>query len=259
MKKDEDYEDDYYDDALQQQYAPPSLSKSVSKTPASSFTAPMTSAPAPSAQVPWPKAKPAASIAPKTIAKGAVAKPPPGWGKPSNSTPVGVKKTPPVWGGHSSSSAPPTNTASFGVTKPPSGWGKPTPPQPQKDTAPSPATGVINPPPGWGKPPSGQKTATSKSQAKKSKASATQSNNKGSVYVPKAVPNVLKNAKSQLSMVVLGHVDAGKSTMMGQVLVQAGYISKREAQKKPMSWILDENEMERERGVTMEIGTKTVR
>lgn len=77
--------------------------------------------------------------------------------------------------------------------------------------------------------------------------------------MPKPVPDVLKDTKSQLSMVVLGHVDAGKSTMMGQVLVQAGYISQREAQKKPMSWILDENELERERGVTMEIGTKTVR
>lgn len=60
-------------------------------------------------------------------------------------------------------------------------------------------------------------------------------------------------------MVVLGHVDAGKSTMMGQVLVQSGYISKREASKTQLSWILDENELERERGVTMEIGTKTVR
>ena len=60
-------------------------------------------------------------------------------------------------------------------------------------------------------------------------------------------------------MVVLGHVDAGKSTLMGQVLVQVGKVSKREAQKNPVSWILDENEQERQRGVTMEIGTKTVR
>jgi elongation factor 1 alpha-like protein len=73
------------------------------------------------------------------------------------------------------------------------------------------------------------------------------------------LPGVLKSSKSQLSMVVLGHVDAGKSTMMGQVLIQAGKISKREAKKNPVSWILDENEQERERGVTMEIGTKTIR
>lgn len=93
----------------------------------------------------------------------------------------------------------------------------------------------------------------------KAQVAETKSSNTESVYVPKTVPDVLKNAKSQLSMVVLGHVDAGKSTLMGQVLVQAGYISKRDAEKKPMSWILDENEQERERGVTMEIGTKTVR
>jgi len=251
-------DDDYEDDHLQQQYAPPSLSKPVSKAPASAFSAPVAAAPAPSAQIPWPKPKPAASTAP-TIAKGSVTKPPPGWGKPSNSEPAGVAQPPPAWGKPSSNSAPPTNTASAGVAKPPAGWGKPTPPQSQKATTSAPAAGVMKPPAGWGKPSSGQETSSTKIQETRTKATAPRSGNKGSVYVPKAVPDVLKNAKSQLSMVVLGHVDAGKSTMMGQVLVQAGYISKREAQKKPMSWILDENEQERERGVTMEIGTKTVR
>lgn len=58
-------------------------------------------------------------------------------------------------------------------------------------------------------------------------------------------------------MVVLGHVDAGKSTLMGQCLIQLGQISKRDANKQGnISWLLDENESERERGVTMEIGTK---
>ena len=53
-------------------------------------------------------------------------------------------------------------------------------------------------------------------------------------------------------MVVLGHVDAGKSTLMGQLLVQIGQISKRDANKQGnLSWLLDENESERERGVTM--------
>jgi len=37
----------------------------------------------------------------------------------------------------------------------------------------------------------------------------------------------LKAQKSRLSMVILGHVDAGKSTLMGQVLVQMGIVQKR--------------------------------
>ncbi|OEU19442.1 GTP_EFTU-domain-containing protein [Fragilariopsis cylindrus CCMP1102] len=61
-------------------------------------------------------------------------------------------------------------------------------------------------------------------------------------------------------MVILGHVDAGKSTLMGQVLVSTGQVTKREAAKQTkLSWLLDENESERARGVTMEIGTKTIR
>jgi translation elongation factor EF-1alpha len=57
-----------------------------------------------------------------------------------------------------------------------------------------------------------------------------------------------------------GHVDAGKSTLMGQVLVSTGQVSKRDAAKQGnLAFLLDENESERERGVTMEIGTKTLR
>ena len=37
----------------------------------------------------------------------------------------------------------------------------------------------------------------------------------------------LKAQKSRLTMVILGHVDHGKSTLMGQVLVQTGVVDKR--------------------------------
>jgi len=37
--------------------------------------------------------------------------------------------------------------------------------------------------------------------------------------------------KSKLSMVVLGHVDAGKSTLMGQVLLQLGFVEQRTINK----------------------------
>ena len=47
---------------------------------------------------------------------------------------------------------------------------------------------------------------------------------------------------------------------MGQVLVSTGQVTKREAAKQGnLAFLLDENESERERGVTMEIGTKTLR
>jgi elongation factor 1 alpha-like protein len=172
-----------------------------------------------------------------------------------------------------------------GVAKPPPGWGKPTVSEassrPEKSKT-NTAAGIAKPPPGWGKPASEKlnETATSAAAAppptshsasgsqKGTKTAATSktttatssstSTSAASKYAPKPLPDVLKqNSRSQLSMVVLGHVDAGKSTLMGQLLVQVGQVSKRQAQKTPnISWLLDENESERERGVTMEIGTK---
>jgi elongation factor 1 alpha-like protein len=71
-------------------------------------------------------------------------------------------------------------------------------------------------------------------------------------------------------MVVLGHVDAGKSTLMGQVLLQLDYVQKRTIAKYQkqaaelgkasfaLAWVMDEDESERERGVTMELATKFI-
>ena len=39
------------------------------------------------------------------------------------------------------------------------------------------------------------------------------------------------NDKSELSMVVVGHVDAGKSTLMGHLLLQCGQVSHEEVHK----------------------------
>jgi polynucleotide 5'-kinase involved in rRNA processing len=36
-----------------------------------------------------------------------------------------------------------------------------------------------------------------------------------------------KTAKKSVNLVVIGHVDSGKSTLMGQLLVQLGYIDKK--------------------------------
>ena len=81
----------------------------------------------------------------------------------------------------------------------------------------------------------------------------------------------LRNQRSRLSMVVLGHVDAGKSTLMGQVLLQLGHVQKRTITKYQkqaaelgkasfaLAWVMDEDDSERERGVTMDIGTKNAK
>ncbi|ESO98652.1 hypothetical protein LOTGIDRAFT_142523, partial [Lottia gigantea] len=65
--------------------------------------------------------------------------------------------------------------------------------------------------------------------------------------------------------IILGHVDAGKSTLMGHLLFQLGSVNKRtmhkyEQESKKIgkssfvyAWVLDETEEERSRGVTMDV------
>jgi elongation factor 1 alpha-like protein len=70
-----------------------------------------------------------------------------------------------------------------------------------------------------------------------------------------------KKLKIPLTVVVLGHVDAGKSTVTGNLLYGAKNISKSTARNntnKPVNyaWLLDEDEQERAHGVTMDIATK---
>ncbi|XP_033738844.1 HBS1-like protein [Pecten maximus] len=71
--------------------------------------------------------------------------------------------------------------------------------------------------------------------------------------------------KELLNMVVIGHVDAGKSTLMGHLLFQLGMVNKKSMHKYEQeskkvgkgsfafAWVLDETEEERSRGVTMDI------
>jgi len=74
------------------------------------------------------------------------------------------------------------------------------------------------------------------------------------------------DGKHRLSIVVVGHVDAGKSTIMGHLLYTLGLVSKKtmhkyekEARESGKStfhfaWVLDEQEEERARGVTIDVG-----
>ena len=71
--------------------------------------------------------------------------------------------------------------------------------------------------------------------------------------------------KYRINVVVVGHVDAGKSTIMGHILFKLGLvpqkvIHKYEKESKAngkqsfhFAWVLDETDEERERGVTMDV------
>ncbi|GIL62839.1 hypothetical protein Vafri_17011 [Volvox africanus] len=71
--------------------------------------------------------------------------------------------------------------------------------------------------------------------------------------------------RPSLHLVVLGHVDAGKSSLMGRLLHELGVVSARDAHKYQRdaaaagkgsfawAWVLDERPEERERGVTVDV------
>lgn len=75
------------------------------------------------------------------------------------------------------------------------------------------------------------------------------------------------SAKSKLNLVVIGHVDAGKSTLMGHFLYDLGQVNERTMRKFERdsqkigkgsfayAWVLDETGEERDRGITMDIAT----
>jgi peptide chain release factor subunit 3 len=74
------------------------------------------------------------------------------------------------------------------------------------------------------------------------------------------------NVKSHLNIIFTGHVDAGKSTMGGQLLFLTGAVDKRTMEKYEqeakaagretwyLSWALDSNKEERAKGKTVEVG-----
>ncbi|KAI9257022.1 P-loop containing nucleoside triphosphate hydrolase protein [Helicostylum pulchrum] len=75
------------------------------------------------------------------------------------------------------------------------------------------------------------------------------------------------SAKPKLNLVVIGHVDAGKSTLMGHFLYALGQVNERTMKKFERdsqkigkgsfayAWVLDETGEERDRGITMDIAT----
>jgi hypothetical protein len=75
--------------------------------------------------------------------------------------------------------------------------------------------------------PAPPKSKTTKPTKSKQKLSTSSSMKK----ISPQVLQLLQNQKSRLTIVILGHVDAGKSTLMGQVLVQCGQVEKRTVNK----------------------------
>ncbi|XP_045476722.1 eukaryotic peptide chain release factor GTP-binding subunit ERF3A isoform X1 [Harmonia axyridis] len=77
---------------------------------------------------------------------------------------------------------------------------------------------------------------------------------------------VLGEKKEHVNVVFIGHVDAGKSTIGGQIMALTGMVDKRtlekyerEAREKSreswyLSWALDTNQEERDKGKTVEVG-----
>ncbi|KAH9261517.1 translation elongation factor Tu [Batrachochytrium salamandrivorans] len=74
--------------------------------------------------------------------------------------------------------------------------------------------------------------------------------------------------KPFFSLVVVGHVDAGKSTLMGHLLADLGVVDSKQLHKFEkesrelgkssfkFAWVMDEHAEERERGVTIDVGVK---
>ena len=72
--------------------------------------------------------------------------------------------------------------------------------------------------------------------------------------------------KEHVNIIFIGHVDAGKSTLGGQVLIQTGMVDERTLEKYKrdakdagretwyISWVLDLNKEERLKGKTVEVG-----
>lgn len=83
---------------------------------------------------------------------------------------------------------------------------------------------------------------------------------------PLAPAHTVKDVKPHLNIVFIGHVDAGKSTMGGNILYLCGMVDKRTLEKYEreakeagreswyLSWALDSTSQEREKGKTVEVG-----
>jgi elongation factor 1 alpha-like protein len=85
------------------------------------------------------------------------------------------------------------------------------------------------------------------------------------IVVPAHITAILKDVRPSISVAVIGHVDAGKSTLLGRLMRDLHIVSARECQRLAASareagrasfalaWLLDEGATERSRGVTVDV------
>ena len=85
------------------------------------------------------------------------------------------------------------------------------------------------------------------------------------IVVPAHIAAILKDVRPSISVAVIGHVDAGKSTLLGRLMRDLHIVSARECQRLAASareagrasfalaWLLDEGATERSRGVTVDV------
>jgi len=78
----------------------------------------------------------------------------------------------------------------------------------------------------------------------------------------------IEETKNNLNLVIIGHVDSGKSTMTGHLLHLGGVVNQQEIRKNlkqteinnktgfEFAYVMDETEEERERGITIELTTR---
>ncbi len=116
-------------------------------------------------------------------------------------------------------------------------------------------------------PPAAEKKAAAPAAKPKATAAAPVVRQKKGVDIPKDFrPH---DPREHLNIVFIGHVDAGKSTMSGQILIKTGQVSQRDIDKYTrdakdkgrdswyLAYILDTNEEERAKGKTVEVGRAT--
>ena len=153
--------------------------------------------------------------------------------------------------------------------KPPTATSAAAPPAAKAAPAPSPAptpapakkeAAASAPPKASPKPKTDSPKPKSKSGGKQSKASAEQEKKLLEEF------KALGQQKEHVNIVFIGHVDAGKSTLGGQILFQTGNVDdrtiekyEREAKEKNrdswyMAYIMDTNDEERAKGKTVEVG-----
>jgi elongation factor 1-alpha len=69
-------------------------------------------------------------------------------------------------------------------------------------------------------------------------------------------------AKPHVNLVFIGHVDHGKSTLIGRILVELGIVSEKELKDEAGSfkfaWVMDRNKEERARGLTIDIAYQKI-